>query len=82
MTMVFKVADPKLELEVLDLRRLADPTAARAALVSGMVQLPGPVGQLPALILCADDVLVGPVALARVATGTVKLSGTNLAKVA
>lgn len=78
----FKVADPKLELAVFDLRRFGDPTAARAALVGGMVKVPGPVGQLPALILCADDVLVGPVEVARVATGTVRLSGTNLAKVA
>lgn len=78
----FRVGDPKPELAVLDLRRFGDPTAARAALVGGMVQLPGPVGQLPALILCAGDVLVGPVELTRVATGTVRLSGTNLAKVA
>jgi hypothetical protein len=77
----FRVGDPKLELTVVDLRRFGDPTAARAALVSGKVHLPGSVGQFPALVLCADDVLVGPVEVTRVATGTVKLSGRNLAKV-
>lgn len=78
----FRVGDPRPEIAVIDLRRFGDPTTARAALVGGMVQVPGPVGQLPALIVCADDILVGPVELTRVATGTVRLSGTNFAKVA
>lgn len=78
----FKVGAPKLELTVLDLRKYGDPSGARAALARGAVQLPGAAGQLSALVLCADDVLVGPVELTRVATGTVRLSGANLAKVA
>lgn len=77
----FKVTEPKPAPEVLDLREYGGPNEARAALASG-VRFPGATGQLRALILCADDLLVGPVELTRVATGTVRLSRTNLAKVA
>ena len=73
----FKVIDPKPAYEVLDLRRYGTATEVRAALVEG-IRLPGPFGALRALIWCKPDLLVGPVELNRVATGTAKLVGTNL----
>jgi hypothetical protein len=75
-----KVVEPRTVLEALDLRRFGTPTDVRAALATG-IQLPSPIGAVRALVWCKPDVLVGPVELTRVATGRVKLSGTNLARV-
>lgn len=76
----FRVVDAMPAYEVLDLRSYGTETAVHAALVEGL-RLPGPVGTMRALVWCKPDVLVGPVELNRVATGTVKLSGGNLARV-
>lgn len=73
----FKVVEPKPAYEVLDLRRYGTATEVRAALIEG-IRLPGPVGTVRALVWCKPDLLVGPVELNRVATGTVKLTGNNL----
>lgn len=73
----FKVVEPKPAYEVLDLRRYGTATEVRAALVEG-IRLPGPVGTVRALVWCKPDVLVGPVDLSRVATGTMKLTQNNL----
>lgn len=76
----FKVVSPKPALDVLDLSRLGSPEAVRAALVEG-VRWPGPVGPVRALVLCKQDTLIGPVDMTRVATGTARLSGANLARI-
>lgn len=73
----FKVVEPKPAYEVLDLRRYGTAAEVRAALIEG-VRLPGPVGTARALVWCKPDAVVGPVELTRVATGTVRLVGTNL----
>lgn len=73
----FKVVEPKPAYEVLDLRRYGTAADVRVALVEG-VRVPGPVGTMRALIWCKSDVLVGPVELHRVATGTARLVGANL----
>ncbi|MCC6648411.1 MAG: hypothetical protein IT374_22925 [Polyangiaceae bacterium] len=76
----FKVVDPKPALEVLDLRGVGTPVDVRTALAAG-VRAAGPIGSVRMLVWCQPDVLVGPVELTRVATGNVKLAGTNLARV-
>ncbi len=73
----FKVVDPKPAYEVLDLRSYGTAAEVRAKLASG-IQLPGPTGTVRALVWCKPDILVGPIELNRVATGTAKLVGTNL----
>lgn len=73
----FKVVDPKPANEVLDLRRYGTAAEVRAALVDG-IRLPGPSGSVRVLVWCKPDMLVGPVELNRVATGTAKLVVTNL----
>ena len=77
----YRVAEPKPAYEVLDLRRYGTASEARAALVEG-VRLPGPVGTVRALIWCKPDVLIGPVELNRVATGSVRLVVTNVHRLA
>ncbi len=72
----FKVVEPKPAYEVLDLRRYGAAAEVRAALAEG-IRLPGPSGTMRALIWCNPDVLVGPVELNRMVTGTAKLVGTN-----
>jgi hypothetical protein len=76
----FKVADPKPAYEVLDLRKYGTAIELRSVLVEG-VRYSGPTGVIRVLIWCKPDVLVGPVELNRVATGNVKLTGGNLARV-
>lgn len=76
----FKVVDPRMAPEVLDLRRFGMSADVRAALAAG-ISLPGPIGVLRVMALCRSDLLVGPVELTRVATGTAKLSGKSLARV-
>lgn len=73
----FKVVEPKPAYEVLDLRRYGTAVEVRAALAEG-VRVPGSVGTVRVLIWCKPDVLVGPVELTRVATGTARLVGANL----
>lgn len=73
----FKVVDAKPANEVLDLRRYGTTAEVRAALVDG-IRLPGPFGSVRVLVWCKPDMLVGPVELNRVATGTAKLVMTNL----
>jgi hypothetical protein len=72
----FKVVDPKLVLEVLDLQKYGTPSEVRAALAEG-IHLPGAFTSLKALILCKPDLLVGPVELNRV-NGRVRLVAKNL----
>lgn len=73
----FKVVDPKPVNEVLDLRRYGTAAEVRAVLANG-IRLPGPFGSVRVLVWCKPDMLVGPVELNRVATGTAKLVVTNL----
>src|SRR5262245_39105206 len=75
----FKAVDAKPAYEVLDLRSIGKAADVREALVGG-VHVPGPLGTVRVLVWC-KDALVGPVELTRVATGTVKLNGGNLARV-
>ncbi|MDC0714291.1 hypothetical protein POL68_37870 [Stigmatella sp. ncwal1] len=77
----FRVVDPKLVYEVLDLRRYGTATEVRAALIEG-IRLPVQFGAARALVWCKPDLLVGPVELNRVASGTVRLVGTNLHRLA
>jgi len=73
----YKVVDPKPAYEVLDLRSYGTAADVRAVLASGL-RLPGPIGTVRALIWCKPDILVGPIELTRVATGTARLIGANL----
>ena len=73
----YQVDAPELIWEVLDLRRYGSPADVRAALVGALPRIHGPVGAVRALVLCASDVLVGPVDLTRAYDNTVKLSGSS-----
>lgn len=77
----YKVVKPRPVYEVLDLRSYGTPADVRAKLAAGIV-LPGPTGIVRALAWCKPDLLVGPIELNRVATGTAKLARTNLNRVA
>ena len=61
----YQVDAPELIWEVLDLRRFGSPADVRATLIGGAARIPGPMGAVRALVLCASDVLVGPVDLTR-----------------
>lgn len=75
----YMVLEPKPATEVLDLRALGGATEVRAALVEGVRRQVTVAGR--ALIWCQPSLLVGPVDLTRTPMGTVKLTGSNLAKV-
>lgn len=77
----YKVVDPRPAYEVLDLRSFGAAPDVRAKLAAG-IPLPGPTGTVRALVWCKPDLVVGPIELNRVATGTVKLIGTNLSRLA
>jgi hypothetical protein len=77
----FKVVDPRPAYEVLDLRSYGTAADVRAKLAAG-IPLSGPTGKVRALAWCKPDLLVGPIELNRVATGTAKLIGTNLNRLA
>jgi len=77
----FRVVDPKPAYEVLDLRSYGSATHVYAKLASG-IHLPGPTGTVRVLAWCDADLLVGPIELNRVATGTAKLVGSNLNRLA
>lgn len=76
----YKVVDARPAWEVLDLRRLGHPSDVRTALVAG-VRLPEAVAAPRALIWCKPDIVVGPVELTHIAPATLRLTGTNLARV-
>lgn len=76
----YRVVDPKPVYEVLDLRGIGTEADARVALVEG-IHTPGPRGTFRVLVWCKPDVLAGPVEVARVASGAVRLNGENLARV-
>lgn len=73
----YQVDAPEPIWEVLDLRRFGSPADVRATLVGGVARIPGPVGAVRALVLCASDVLVGPVDLTRAYDNTLKLGGSS-----
>ncbi|MGE4264030.1 MAG: hypothetical protein AB7E46_06105 [Desulfovibrio sp.] len=75
----FRVVDPKIAIEVLDLRSVGDPTKVRSALVDGL-RWNGPAFER-ALLWCQPDILVGPVDLVRTPTETLKLNSPNLARI-
>lgn len=75
----YRVVDFRNAFEVLDLRRTGTPTDVRVVLADG-IWLPRLAGRR-ALVWCKPDVVVGPIDLTRGAASTVKLSGTNLARV-
>ena len=77
----YKVGKPKPVYEVLDLRSHGTAADVRAKLAAG-IPLPGPTGMVRALAWCKPDLLVGPIELNRVATGTAKLTGSNLNRLA
>lgn len=70
----YQVDAPELLWEVFDFRRFGPPPDVRAALIGGLARISGPVGSVRALILCASDVLIGPVDLTRAHDNTVRLS--------
>lgn len=67
----FKVVEPHLALEIIDLRRVGSPSDVRAALTAGVRGLD--VCQGLVLVRCAPDVFVGPVRLLRSPTGVLTL---------
>jgi hypothetical protein len=77
----YKVVKPRPAYEVLDLRSYGNAADVRAKLAAG-IPLPGPTGTVRVLVWCNPDLLVGPLELNRVATGTAKLIGTNLNRLA
>lgn len=67
----FRVTEPHVALEVIDLRHLGDLEKIRVALVNGLdggKLIPGKV-----LLWCGSDVFVGPVKLIRTPTELIKL---------
>jgi hypothetical protein len=77
----YRVAEPKLALEVLDLRSVGSAAEVRSALAEG-VRFPGQAVTARVLVWCEPDLLVGPVELTRNGQSTAKLTGTNLHKLA
>jgi hypothetical protein len=77
----YKVVRPRPAYEVLDLRSYGTPADVRVRLAAG-ISLPGPTGAVRVLAWCKPDLLVGPVEMNRVATGTAKLIATNLNRLA
>src|SRR5215831_11523404 len=65
----YTVVEPQIALEIIDLTSLGGPEAVRIALIEGRRRgLPS--GRV--LLWCAPNLLIGPVALARSADGTVR----------
>ena len=73
----FRVVDPKLASEILDLREYGTASEVRDVLAEG-IRLPGPVGKVKVLIWCKPNMLVGPVELNRRADDIAKLVSSNL----
>lgn len=73
----FRVVEPKLAHEVIDLRSYGSAEEVRAALTSGLA-IPAHIGSGRIFVWCTPDVLIGPIDLHYIAAGKWKLHTANL----
>jgi hypothetical protein len=72
----YRVAEPHLAIEVVDLRALGSPVEVRRALAEGHRRHGLATGRA-LLVWCAPDILIGPVRLARSPTGLVTFEASK-----